>query len=138
MAAQWWGQYTKSDNSIPVLGSSQSGIAFRRLSGIKNASGRFLFVDQLGYNSDAYAAIWYNQPRWWNIPNFKHRGGSVNGFADGHVETYKFNKETIDLAQRSLDSPSQIQNGFRMIQEDCSDNDDLKYYQRATWGEIAW
>lgn len=138
MAAQWWGRYTKDDDSIPVLGANKPGVAFRRRSEIKNASGRFLFVDNLGYNADAYSAIHYNQPRWWNIPNFRHRGGSVNGFADGHVEPFKFDKDTIDLAQRSLDNKGNVDGGFMMIQQDCRDSEDLKYYMRSTWGEIAW
>ena len=135
MASEWWGAYTFDDNSVPVLGANKPNLAFRKLGNIKNASGRFLFVDNLGYNADAYAAIHYNQPYWWNIPNFRHRGGSVNGFADGHVETYKFDKKTVDLAQRSLDAKIP---GFMMLREDCSDSDDLKYYQRATWGELGW
>jgi len=147
MAAQWWNNYTKERNTIPVLTKipdskpeDEPSIAYKRLSEIKNASSRFLFVDNLGSNADAYSAIWYDKSFWWNIPNFRHRGGSVNGFADGHIETYKFNKETIDHAQRSLDT--NINDGFRMLWEDCSlsvqRSEDLKYYQRATWGEIAW
>ena len=138
MAAQWWCRYTKDDDSIPVLGANKPGVAFRRLSEIKNASDRFLFVDNLGYNADAYSAIHYNMARWWNIPNFRHRGGSVNGFADGHVETYKFDKETINLAQESLDDKSHVDGGFMMKQVDCDDSEDLKYYMRSTWGVVPW
>lgn len=141
MAAEWWGRHTTSDNSISYdTSSAPSPKVYRKISAIRNASARFLFVDQLGTNIDAYAALWYSYPYWWNIPNILHGGGSVNAFADGHVEHFKFEKETVSTAKTAMDDPAAGANGFKMPMTTPLTNggiEDLKYYQRATWGEIS-
>ena len=143
MAAQWWGQhYRENLNSIHYDGGRPK--VFKKITAIPNASSRFLFVDQLGFNSDAYAALLYSSPSWWNIPNFLHSGGSVNGYADGHVEAYKFTKATVNLANKSLEKSLKKQNpGFMMdnspaVKGNPNLEKDLRYYQRATWGDVGW
>jgi hypothetical protein len=135
MAAQWWGLHTTSDNSITYDSDAPSGIVYRKIDKIKGPSQRFLFMDSQGKMRDGYFALWYTNFLWWNIPNFNHGGGSVNGFADGHVKYYKLGPETIDNARISLagggfgmpQSPPQTEKGI----------EDLRYYQRATWGTAA-
>ena len=141
MAAQWWSAYTTDDDSVSYDSGVEAGMVHRRISTIRGPSQRFLFVDQAGYNADAYAAIWYSKPMWWNIPNFFHFGGSVNAFADGHVESYRMDAETVRIAREQYDYYLSIDNaagGFRMPQEEYRDSEDLRYYQMATWGSIGW
>ncbi len=135
MAAQWWGTHHVDGDGVWYDDQTRA-MVYRKLTKIKNPSGRFFFVDQLGYNNDAYYALWYSQPKWWNIPSFLHRGGSVNGFADGHAEAYPMKPETVRLARESLDT--NLSNGFKMLQVNVPDSEDLKYYQIATWGTIGW
>ena len=131
MAGQWWGKhYRAPTNSI---GYDPGPDVYKKIADIKGPSQRFLFVDAIGYNLDAYFAIWYTRSMWWNIPQFNHGGGSVNGFADGHVDHYKLNYETIEMAENG-----NISNGYRMPQVYVPDSDDLAVYQRATWGELGW
>lgn len=133
MAAQWWGAHANTNDSIWYDPGRPK--IHKKMSSIRNASQRFFFVDQLGYNLDAYFALWYSQPKWWNIPNFNHGGGSVNGFADGHSESYKMDRETVRMAQEGMDN---INNGFKMPQDSVPDSEDLKYYQHATWSNQGW
>jgi len=132
MAAQWWGRYTLDDNSASY-DSRTTGLVCRKIGDIKSPSQRLMFIDQFGRNWDAYFAIWYSEPMWWNTPNFKHSGGSVNGFADGHVEAYKMDSETVKMAEQSYE-----EGGVGMPQVNLPDSKDLKYYQTATWGSIGW
>lgn len=139
MAAQWWGKHTTSNNTVsydPTPGPE----VYNRISAISNASDRFLFVDQVGYNKDAYAALWYSRSWWWNAPNIRHGGGTVNAFADGHVEQFKFGKETIKMATDVINDPAAVASGFKMPEVTPTTKrgkEDLKYYKRATWGNIG-
>jgi prepilin-type N-terminal cleavage/methylation domain-containing protein/prepilin-type processing-associated H-X9-DG protein len=134
MAAQWWGTYTLDDNSVSY-DSGTTGLVCRKISDIKNPAQRFIFVDGAGMNHDAYFALWYSEPMWWNIPQYKHGGGSVNGYADGHVEAYKMDAETVKMAAEADDVAT---SWYQMPQDDLPDSEDLKYYQRATWGKLGW
>lgn len=128
MAAQWWGTYTNDDNSVSYDPQTK-GLVCRKISDIKGPSQRFMFVDGAGMNSDAYFAIWYSQPKWWNIPQYKHGGGSVNGFADGRVEAYKMDAETVKMA---TEAENVATSWYGMPAVNLPDSEDLKYYQRAT------
>jgi len=137
MAAQWWGAHTNDDDSV-WYDPQTTGMVYRKVSRVKGSGQRFMYVDQLGYNTDAYAALLYSEPEWWNIPNFLHGGGSVNGFADGHVEAYKFDAETVKMAEEALENVYVNHGGFKMPPVAVPDSEDLKYYQRATWGKLGW
>jgi len=139
MAGQWWSRYTEDDDSVRY-DPGTTGKVYRKLSGLSNASGRFMFLDYIGYNVDAYAAIWYSQKSWWNVPMFRHTGGSVNAYADGHVEGYKLGRKTLALAEKSFDIAKRTNNtegGFKMADGEYNLKD-LEFYQRGTWGEIGW
>lgn len=97
-----------------------------------------MFLDQLGNNADAYWAIYYGQPKWWNIPNYMHSGGSINGYADGHVDSYKLEAKTVTLARQAFEHVLTGSSDFFMVQDNFPDSKDLKYYQHATWGKIGW
>ena len=132
MAAQWWGLHASDDDWVWYDLQTQ-GLVCRKISDVKNSGQRLMFIDQLGRNWDAYFAIRYSEPLWWNTPSFMHSGGSVNGFADGHVEAYKMDAETVKAAERSYE-----EGGIGMPQDSLPDSEDLKYYQRATWGKLGW
>ena len=135
MAAQWCGRYTGDDNSVSY-DTRTTGLVCRKISDLKGPpSERFMFIDGAGGNSDAYFAIWYGTSMWWNIPQFRHGGGSVNGFADGHVEPYKMDAETVKMAEEAAENVTSM---YWMEQVNLPDSEDLKYYQIATWGSIGW
>ena len=137
MAAQWWGVHARDDDSV-WYDPQTEGLVCRKISDIKSPSQRFMFVDAVGSNLDAYFALWYSNPMWWNIPQFNHGGGSVNGFADCHVEAYKMDAETVAMATEAYGDGTGIHAGFKMPSVDLPDSEDLKYYQRATWGKLGW
>lgn len=133
MAPQWWGSHTTANDSV-WYDPGQPKV-YRKIEDIKGTSQRFLFVDAVGFNIDAYFAIWYSEPMWWNIPQFDHRGGSLNGFADGHAEYYKMEPETVEMAREALANKDA---SYKMPAVPLPDSEDLKYYQRAAWGELGW
>ena len=137
MAAQWWGTHTNADDSV-WYDTQTTGLVYRKISDVKSSSQRFLFVDAVGSNMDAYFALWYSKPQWWNIPQFNHGGGSVNGFADGHVEGYKMDADTVKRATEAVGDGTGVIPGYKMLPDDLPDSKDLKYYQRATWGKLGW
>ena len=140
MSAQWWGRHTQDDDSVWYDSPATKDLVSRKTTDLKLPSERFIYVDQLGYNIDAYAAIWYSQPKWWNIPNYMHSGGSVNGFADGHAESYKMETQTVKMASEAFNTAETNGNlgGFKMPAVDVPESKDLVYYQRATWGKQGW
>jgi prepilin-type N-terminal cleavage/methylation domain-containing protein len=149
MAAQFWGKHTRNASGtfsrdgdrVYYDSPATAGKVTSRISKIKSPGQRFMFVDNAGYNADAYSAIWYSQPKWWNIPSVYHGGGSVNGFSDGHVEGYKMDAETVKLAKEAVEAimSSGVSGGYKMPQDrDYTNSEDLMHYQRATWGSIGW
>ena len=140
MSAQWWGGHTQADDSVwyDNAGGATVGLVCRQISKLKNPGAIFLFVDQVGFNDDAYAAIWYSQAQWWNIPMYLHSGGSVNGFVDGHVEAYKLGPQTAALAQKSAERAMEVGDYTYTIIPGGFDMEDLIFYQRASWGKTGW
>ena len=137
MSAQWWGNHARTGNLV-WYDTETTGLVYNNIDRIKRPSEKFTFIDQLGLNIDAYFAIWYSQPRWWNIPNFKHGGSSVNAFADGHVEDYRLLPETAKAAKAALEKAiADKATNSRMPDVDMP-SDDLIFYQRATWGKLGW
>ncbi len=136
MSSQWWGTHTDPDDSV-WFASGTAGLVYRQINKIKNPGGRFMFVDQLGLNDDAYWAIPYRTKTWWNIPSYMHSSGSVNGFADGHVEAYKLGAETVKLSQESMEQALAGVGDFYM-KSGVFNEEDLMFYQRGTWGKIGY
>lgn len=121
-------------------GGTPKAKVYKRLSEQKSPSKRFFFVDCLGRNVDGYFALWYSTPMWWNIPNFKHSGGTTNSFADGHVESYKFaDKDTLAAAERAYEDARTLTSAsaYKMPQESM-ESEDLVYFQRAVWGDTGY
>ena len=133
MSAQWWSKFTLSNNSVNYDTTTAKKV-YKKIDSMKRPSERFLFVDGIGQNKDAYFAIWYGKPQWWNIPSYKHSQSAVNGFADGHVDSYKYSMET----SKAIKDACEVSDGaYKMPQVDMP-SEDLKYFQRATWGSLSW
>jgi prepilin-type N-terminal cleavage/methylation domain-containing protein len=111
---------------------------YKRMSEQRSPSNRFLFIDCLGRNADAYFALWYSSPMWWNIPNFKHSGGTVNGYADGHIEQYKFEKNMIEEAELAYEEARTGSNPSYQMPQRSMESKDLVFFQRAVWGEPGY
>jgi prepilin-type N-terminal cleavage/methylation domain-containing protein/prepilin-type processing-associated H-X9-DG protein len=142
MASEWRGQ-SYLNGSVKYDGGTPKAKAYQKFSELKNTGSRFLFIDATGYNYDAYFAVFYTQENWYNIPGVWHRGGTVNGFADGHVESYKFGSETIEGAKNSLEAcKTAIDSGgassFKWVTGQRWNSEDLVYYQRSIWGGLGY
>jgi hypothetical protein len=43
-----------------------------------------------------------------------------------------------DTVKRAAEAEDVATGMYWMLQEDLPDSEDLKYYQRATWGKLGW
>ena len=112
-----------------------------RLSSVKQPALRMVLTDAVGSDQDAMYTVQYNVPEWRNTPNWRHGGGCIFSFADGHAEFWKWSniEKTVELAQRSEEFSQNTGGIARMLDEfDQSDNEDLQRIQRATWGRLGY
>ena len=84
-------------------------IALRKITQLRNASGKYVFVEEADGGADDHNyASWAMYPdpsvdTWWDPLSTWHGMKSVFGFADGHAETHKWrNESTNDLANGKL------------------------------------
>ena len=144
MASQWRGQsYDASTGTVKYDVGTPKAKVYQKFSELNNTGSRLLFIDATGYNWDAYFAVFYTRENWSNIPGAWHRGGTVNGFADGHVESYKFGSETVEGAKNSLDASKTLvdndgKSSFEWITGQRWNQEDLLYYQRSIWGGLGY
>jgi hypothetical protein len=111
----------------------------RRISQVKRASSRMVFLDD--YCED-YNAVWCvpaTADFWWNTTPIRHgSGGNVFSFLDGHSEFKKWkDHRTIELAELcfskrdpdAFDEPGNARG-------EQTDNEDLIWAAKAQWGSI--
>ncbi len=125
---------------IPALGVTAKQI-LKNINAVKRPAERNVFLDNVGVDLNAIFGVYYNQPRWNNIPNWRHSDGTIVSFADGHVEYWKWkNKElTVEVARKSYEAAMLNTTSSKMIdQGDQSGNEDLQRVQKATWGKLGY
>ena len=140
MSSQWYSKYYYYSGDLP-LGNTKAQIVIK-VSNTRSPCARFTFVDNIAMNGDGYWAVPYNKPAWWNLPNYRHNGGTVNAFADGHAEAYKWtNKElTVKRARDSYEwaKANNSASVYMLDNTDQDKNEDLKWVQRSVWGKIGY
>jgi prepilin-type N-terminal cleavage/methylation domain-containing protein/prepilin-type processing-associated H-X9-DG protein len=122
-------------------GNSSGPKIFRKISEARIASERIVFVDTVAVDYDARYNMYYIQPEWINIPNWRHSNGSTFSFADGHAEYWKWENIdlTVDVARASYEYAMREKKISRMRnQGDQSGNEDLKRVQRGMWGKLYY
>jgi len=141
ISAQWHNAY--ECNGTNYFGQTKKQ-NLHKLSEITNPGGKFTIVDNIARNADAYWAVQYSVPEWWNIPNWRHNDGTANAFADGHAEATKWNnkKLTVDAAIASYDAA--VKSGDMLAKvlpawnAGQNQNEDLKWVQRSVWGKLGY
>ena len=94
------------------------------------------FLDE-GMASPATWSIFYDQPRWWDPVPIRHGMGTNVGFADSHVEYWKWkDPRTIDFGKRAYDL--EIIDDASYWREVQEGNEDIERLVRAIWGNIGW
>ncbi|MBN2212479.1 MAG: prepilin-type N-terminal cleavage/methylation domain-containing protein [Sedimentisphaerales bacterium] len=122
--------------SIAMRGNPHGGLPLtcpelqhRKLSAIRRAAERIVFVDESRTTRDDYSVV-YDGNDWWDKPPIIHNKGTNFSFADGHVEHWQWEDETtidIGLNPNRAYSPSELANTL----------DDLHRLQRAIWGQLG-
>ena len=118
------------------LGSNWLGPSVMKLSELRNAGSRGLFIDDYMDNWDADWTIYFSEPRWWNPVPMRHGKGTVLSFADGHSEWWDWeDPRTLEIsrltwleAETRRTTPLFEQRG----------NLDLLRSQRTTWGRVGY
>ena len=121
-------------------GVAQDQVLAKR-SSAKFPEERSVFVDNVGVDFDAIYGVYYSQPQWHNIPNWRHSNGTTVSFADGHAEYWRWvNVDlTVEVAIKSYEYAMENKTTSRMInQGDQRGNVDLHRVQRATWGKLGY
>jgi prepilin-type N-terminal cleavage/methylation domain-containing protein/prepilin-type processing-associated H-X9-DG protein len=103
---------------------------------IKRAAERMTFLDE-GVSSGVTWSIYYAQPRWWDPVPVRHGTGTTIGFADGHVEYWKWSDpRTRDFGEKAMDlDDPDIASFWREIQPD---NEDIYRLVKSIWGKVGW
>ena len=96
---------------------------------ISRNSAKIVFVDEAsGGIDDGAFGLWAmnsGQNYWWNLPGSRHDNGCVFGFADGHVEYYKWHGTAISGSQWQTSGPGTGGSGIGVataIPADSSDD----------------
>jgi len=137
--AQVW-RVRRTAGGIPILGVTENQF-IKNINAVKRPAERNVFLDNVGVDLNAIFGVYYNQPKWNNIPNWRHSGGTTVSFADGHAEYWKWkNKElTVEVARKSYAAAMLNTTSSKMInQGDQSGNVDLHRVQKATWGRLGY
>jgi prepilin-type N-terminal cleavage/methylation domain-containing protein/prepilin-type processing-associated H-X9-DG protein len=103
---------------------------------IKRTSERMTFLDE-GWSSPMTWSIMYSRPAWWDPVPIRHGIGTTVGFADGHVEYWKWQDERTRVfgeQANALPDPDEA-SYWRELQEG---NPDIERLIRAIWGKIGW
>ena len=126
MTSQWYNE--------SALGATTYGAPdfYKKFSSCKRPAERFVFVETVGSDADGYWAIYFQFARWWNVVNWRHSKGTVNAYADNHVEYRKLNQDTIKIMEDTYGSnPDAAEVG---AQPDQAENEDFQLFYRAIWG----
>ena len=127
MSSQW---YNESALTAPSSGVSEF---YKKYSSCKRPVERMIFVETVGSDADGYWAIYYQYARWWNVVNWRHSKGTVNAYADNHVEYKKLVEETIELMENTY---TLDQNAAEVANcPDQAENEDFQLFYKSIWGK---
>ena len=114
-----------SMNTIP--GGSKKGKVFKNRMNIPRQAERIVFIDE-GHISNYAYNVFYNQPKWLDIPPLRHGNGTNFSFVDGHSEYWKWkNPLTVKFGK-----------GEQGASDNQPGNEDLERTQRGIWGELGY
>ncbi len=107
-----------------------------RISEIKRPASRMTFLDE-GMASPCTWSIHYSTSQWWDPVPIRHGMGTCVGFADSHVEYWKWrDARTIQFGKDAyaLEVPDDASYWHRLEK----DNVDIERLVRAIWGRVGW
>ena len=109
--------------------SVPKSVYIRSKTEIERPGERFVFVDE-GQTTTQSWTVPYAQERWWDPPPVRHGNGCNWGFADSHVEYWKWrDNRTIQLGRREGNWNDLVT---------AKGNEDLYRVQKAAWGRLGY
>jgi prepilin-type N-terminal cleavage/methylation domain-containing protein/prepilin-type processing-associated H-X9-DG protein len=101
---------------------------------IKRPAERFVWVDEGRITPDGWTVA-IDEPRWHDPPPCRHGKGTNWGYADGHVEFFKWVRpETIQLCEVSYETAVSMSGAEKT--QPC--NTDLEWTQTRAWGRLGY
>ena len=120
-------------NSITWMIGTEN-ILVKNLTQLRRAGERCVFIDEGGVgidNSTMGWCIYYNSPRWWDLPPLRHKGGTTLSYADGHAEVRMWQDKDTEAYAKSVSGGT----GFPAFEPK---NIDLRYMQKVVWGGLGY
>jgi len=144
------GTYTMRGSGL-LAGSDKFGIRvgstvlkLKNLTDIINpgASQRAVFIDTGQLAGDYYVHYLYPKWKWFDPPPVHHYNGVILSMADGHVEYWKWRRETVQMPRELLPMRSlyaEVLEGWNDYEPRTEDGIyDLQRLQKATWGRLGY
>ncbi len=121
---------TYATSSAMNGGHESTGPVVKNRMQIRRPPERFVFIDG-GFRTIDSWVLFYEEPRWWDIPPIQHGKGTTLSFADGHSEYWKWkDPRTVKLAEEV--------GPLNWRAETHVGNKDLHRCQRALWGKLGY
>lgn len=101
---------------------------------LSSTHNKWVFIDIGEVRSSSYH-VSYRDAKWLDMPPLRHHQGVTVGFADAHVEYWKWKgKETVELGESV--GPKQINQ--HVEPKTVEGKEDLQKVQKAVWGELGY
>jgi len=114
-------------NSLDLYHSIFKGYTFKKLTNIKRAGERMVFLDEGEADQDSFM-LWLEDEAWWDPIPVRHGNGTTLSFADGHAEYWKWkDKRSIEYTEFPPLAGEHVQIG----------NPDITKMQKAVWGKTT-
>lgn len=109
------------------IGSSEKGKVYKNRYRIPRPIDRIVFGDEGKISNHAFN-VFYNAPRWKDLPPLQHGNGTSFSYADGHSQYWKWtDPRTLKFGNQD-GGVGDLQKG----------NADLIRFQRAVWGKLGY
>lgn len=108
-------------------GGSWKGTVFKNRMQIRRPAERIIFVDEGRITNFAFS-VYYNEPRWRDLPPLRHGNGTNFSFADGHSSQHWKWKDPLTVKLGNGENVDPYQPG----------NPDLQRVQKGVWGKLGY
>ena len=107
------------------------------------AAQRAVFIDmgQTPLGSNFYVHYLYPRWKWHSAPPIRHSDGTTLSMADGHVEYWRWSRETVEMPRKLLPGRSLFGEVLQEGDYEPQTEDglyDLQRLQKATWGRLGY
>ena len=123
-----------SMNGKTIYSNAPIALLTKALGQIRRTSTRMVFIDEGSPSPDSYA-VYYDLPRWFDLPMLRHGNGTDVSYADGHAGRLMWKSTTETVACGRLTGGTY--NVATCTPGSCEGKDDLYKIQMGCWDHSA-